>query len=122
MFFSVFSVTLWLISSFDRRAVVAGGRGPYSGLRQSEALAQLGGKMLASLGVGDDGEQRRSPRALPYAADALAVALCHLQAEQFQRRFAIPVAVARRARRSPRSNRITSLKAAASSASMPLPQ
>lgn len=56
------------------------------------------------------------------AADALAVALCHVQAEQFQRRFAIPVAVARPARPSPRTHRITSLKAAASPASMPLPQ
>ena len=32
------------------------------------------------------------------AADALAVALCHLQAEQFQRRFAIPVTLARPSR------------------------
>lgn len=58
----------------------------------------------------------------PDAADALAVALCHVQAEQFQRRFAIPVAVARPARPSPRTNRITSPKATASSSSMPLPQ
>jgi crossover junction endodeoxyribonuclease RuvC len=56
------------------------------------------------------------------AADALAVALCHVQAEQFERRFAIPVAVARPGRPSPRTNRITSLKAASSSALMPSPQ
>jgi hypothetical protein len=30
------------------------------------------------------------------AADALAVALCHLQSEQFRARFAVPVEVARR--------------------------
>jgi crossover junction endodeoxyribonuclease RuvC len=32
------------------------------------------------------------------AADALAVALCHLQCEQFRKRFAVPVEVARRVR------------------------
>jgi len=32
------------------------------------------------------------------AADALAVALCHLQSEQFRRRFAVPVDVAIRSR------------------------
>lgn len=32
------------------------------------------------------------------AADALAVALCHLQSEQFRARFAVPVEVARRVR------------------------
>jgi crossover junction endodeoxyribonuclease RuvC len=32
------------------------------------------------------------------AADALAVALCHLQSEQFRRRFAVPVDVANRSR------------------------
>jgi crossover junction endodeoxyribonuclease RuvC len=35
------------------------------------------------------------------AADALAVALCHLQSEQFRERFAVPVEVARRIRVAP---------------------
>lgn len=56
------------------------------------------------------------------AADALAVALCHIQAEQFQRRFAIPIAIARSGRPAPRNGRTASLKAAPSSSSMPLPQ
>ena len=36
-----------------------------------------------------------------HAADALAVALCHLQSEQFRARFAVPVEVARRVRVAP---------------------
>jgi len=52
------------------------------------------------------------------AADALAVALCHLQAEQFRRRFAIPLVVAR----SPRAHRATALRAGSTPAAMPSPQ
>ena len=56
------------------------------------------------------------------AADALAVALCHVHAEQFQRRFAIPIALARPGRPNSRSSRTTSLSAESSSPSTPLSQ